>query len=639
MNILFLSGESPIFPAGGIGVYVGYMAQALQAAGHSVFLLTWMQEERYARPASWSPFTADTTHVEIINLHKMMTAYAPLPYCEALSHQLSERVMDLADRWDIEVIESVDFHAPGLIAFQKTQSSRNASRRLLATFNHGFHEIIADANQVASPPQIQANINAERKMLGASDLIIAPSHAAAKWCRSLSSAAPVEIVREPYIFGPQQWPGPRLTGNVQYHGRLSIQKGLDRLIYAVNVVDSVLPVEKIEFIGGLAQLPFAEQDALTFLRHGLSRRLNERVVHHPQTSRRQVLEMLEPGAISPRLGAAETFSYASIEAVDAGAVPIFREGTAMMEFLPPDLRRFAFDEGMRSPSVLAAKVESILDNADRIVAGVRSYGEETLNPSVVAQRLADIYERALDIKRGRALHSVRRKPIGLEDITILLPMVESDQVPLETTLKSIAVQSAGAPPMILCQDGTDLKLNETIAEILSDLPDARLITQIKAGSPAVLNSLVENCATDLALILQPGDRLSPNALVRLVEAYNSYNETPDALIVPPRSGCKPNSLAYSVLSVAQARRIDGLRGAAALVSTQILHEIGFEATRRNGERWDWAFWLEFRARGYRAAILPDRDMVVSKYGQEPDAALSEGALVGTQVMIGGIVTP
>ena len=43
---------------------------------------------------------------------------------------------------------------------------------------------------------------------------------------------PVEILREPYVFRTPAGPAAALTGNIQYHGRLSVQKGLDRLARA-----------------------------------------------------------------------------------------------------------------------------------------------------------------------------------------------------------------------------------------------------------------------------------------------------------------------------------------------------------------------------------------------------------------------
>ena len=42
----------------------------------------------------------------------------------------------------------------------------------------------------------------------------------------------------------------------------------------------------------------------------------------------------------------------------------------------------------------------------------------------------------------------------------------------------------------------------------------------------------------------------------------------------------------------------------ALIESEILREVGFDPTRRNGEGDDWVFWLHFFARGFKAAFLP-----------------------------------
>ena len=78
---------------------------------------------------------------------------------------------------------------------------------LLTTFNHGLHEIIYAANQTFPPPEILANINTERRVMRASDLVIAPSAAASGLYRGLGIDTPVEILREPYVFRTPAGPG------------------------------------------------------------------------------------------------------------------------------------------------------------------------------------------------------------------------------------------------------------------------------------------------------------------------------------------------------------------------------------------------------------------------------------------------
>lgn len=638
MNILFLSDESPIFPAGGIGVYIGYMAEALAAAGHRVFLLTWRQRAAFVPPASHAPFHPENVHVEIIDPQEMMQAHAPRPYPEAVSHRLADRVIELADRWSIDVIESTDFHAPGMIAFQRLQTGKDAARRLLTTFNHGLHEIIYAANQTFPPPEILANINTERRVMRASDLMIAPSAAASGLYRGLGIDTPVEILREPYVFRTPAGPAAALTGNIQYHGRLSVQKGLDRLARAANIINAVAPVGRIDLIGNAPATPFGGQPALDLLRARLEPELAERVVHHAQQSRQAVLDLLEPGALAPHLGSSETFSYACVEAIDAGAIPILREGTAMAEFLPPELRHLAFDEDMRSTRELQRKTGMILENAGRIAGAVRAHCEATLRPDIVAARLADIYAGALERKRGYRLHPAARRDLGVDDMSILIPVMATTTRQLEPTLASVAAQMVQPPKVILCLDGNGLKIPAPAREVRQRLARAQIVRQVKSGEPAVLNSLIELCRTELALILNPGLRLSPHAVTRLVQAWNALPRPVDALILPMASGCRPDEIAHKVLPAMQARRLDELRGQAALIRTRVLREIGFDASRRNGERLDWAFWLDFAARGHVAAILPDRDLLSGAPDPQARPPMTEGAWSGTMSMLARIDT-
>ena len=71
----------------------------------------------------------------------------------------------------------------------------------------------------------------------------------------------------------------------------------------------------------------------------------------------------------------------------------------------------------------------------------------------------------------------------------------------------------------------------------------------------------------------------------------------DALILPMASGCRPDEVAHKVLPAMQAR--GGWTSCAVRQRADpdpVLREIGFDASRRNGERLDWAFWLDFAAR-------------------------------------------
>lgn len=196
MNILFLSQETPIFPAGGIGVYVGQAATALKMIGHNIFLLTWRSKAKYAEPESYAPFDPDNVHIEWLDQPAILREHAPLIYAGALSEHLADLIVGLAEHWKIDVIEGCDFQAPALAAFRIMRAEGLAPRRLLVTYNHGLHAVIAAANGRQITLADQALHTMEAKGMEESDLVIAPSQATKAICRSRGIKAHIKVMRE-----------------------------------------------------------------------------------------------------------------------------------------------------------------------------------------------------------------------------------------------------------------------------------------------------------------------------------------------------------------------------------------------------------------------------------------------------------
>ena len=71
----------------------------------------------------------------------------------------------------------------------------------------------------------------------------------------------------------------------------------------------------------------------------------------------------------------------------------------------------------------------------------------------------------------------------------------------------------------------------------------------------------------------------------------------------------------------------------ALIRTKILRDIGFDATRRNGEGDDWSFWLEFTGRGHTGVLLPEQGFLYRFRKGSMSWPWSEGQNVGSQVMV------
>jgi hypothetical protein len=81
MRILYVTKESPLQPSGGIGTYVDYIARAMAASGHEVFLFTWVDSEDYRAVIDYGPFRSDHVRIERIDRNRVwrQTPYASTP--------------------------------------------------------------------------------------------------------------------------------------------------------------------------------------------------------------------------------------------------------------------------------------------------------------------------------------------------------------------------------------------------------------------------------------------------------------------------------------------------------------------------------------------------------------------------------
>lgn len=227
MRILYVTNESPIFPSGGIGTYIGYMASAMERAGHEVFLLTWTYQPRSETYDYW-PFKSENTRICYLDGVQVHRQFPQGPYNYAVSAILSDEILSCAIEWQIEVIESADFLAPSLRAFQHIQSSNLSHNILCSTFNHGFIEDYNDADQIASSVYTQNELTSERQQLRISDLILTPSVSARSRLHRYGITENIVVMREPYAF-QMCTPCDSVHPSMQFLGRLCLSKGVDKI--------------------------------------------------------------------------------------------------------------------------------------------------------------------------------------------------------------------------------------------------------------------------------------------------------------------------------------------------------------------------------------------------------------------------
>ncbi|MEL6234819.1 MAG: glycosyltransferase [Pseudomonadota bacterium] len=639
MRILYVSSESPILPSGGAGTYISYMARAMEEQGHEVFLLTWIDSTRQARIKDYSPFRPD--HVRLLTLdRRQMWREAPIESSDlVVSTFLQRRIAELVAEWRIDVVEATDFFSPALVFFQDLQTRAGNEATLCVTYNHGFIQDFYAADQLRVPRGVEIDLVCERQQCRISDLVVTPSEAARARLAGYGIDANVEMVREPYVF--ERLGGfSEVRNELDYMGRISLSKGIDKLIYLANVLTSVHPLHQLRLIGRIVDTPFRTTDMRSYIRKRLVPALRDAVIFTDFLPREVALNMVEPGAVCPNLGSAETFSYACIESLDRGALPVVRQGTPMAEFFPPHLQDLVLDERMSDRPRLLDTMTRLIERGPELVAELQAYNREALAPAKIAAEMAALYDRKLSEKRGRVqvgqtapAEAALRPRASPSDITVLMPIF-SPGPQFAETVDMLAAQTIDAPRVLICNDGTPEGRDEWFDYARARLPDVTVIDQPNSGLLGARNTLIAACDSRLAVFLDDDDLLSSQFMERTLEAYNTAPRRPQAVLPQRVNFGEAGEPVLRHLLEDHIHLLDNDYRMTALIETEVLRAIGFDATRRNGEADDWAFWLDFTGLGYVAVLVPGPLFRYRFRRGSMSWPWSEGQHVGTHALIG-----
>ncbi|MFM7272575.1 MAG: glycosyltransferase, partial [Gammaproteobacteria bacterium] len=306
MRILYLSAETPATPAGGIATYLQYMVPAMQAAGHEVFLFTWPKDAAQQVVLENSPFKPENTWF-CRDVDSGARAHYPNGTLNhAVAYYLLPSLLRCVQEWRIDVIEATDFMGPAFFLYQQLRSTRAGHARLCATYYHGFIEDFFEADYLRAPKERLRDLAVERQQCRISDLVIAPSQAAARRLVEHGIATPVNVVREPYRFGEARHPA-SLQPAITYMGRLSLSKGIDAIVYLANAIEEGFALRRLLLVGNEVPTPFKVMKLQDYVRGRLCPSLREKVQFAGFLPRAQALALLNPGEIAPHLGYADTF--------------------------------------------------------------------------------------------------------------------------------------------------------------------------------------------------------------------------------------------------------------------------------------------------------------------------------------------
>lgn len=636
MNILYVSSESPIYPAGGIGTYIGYAAAAMRELGHNIYLLTWT----YNNKEFFESKIFTKQNVEVVNLsgEVIWKKFPSGPYNIGCAYAIEKRISECVDRWSIDVVEACDYLSPALKFFTKHQSSRRAKDLVCVTYNHGLSEQSYEAARLGVGAASAAELVGERQQCRISDLVIAPSLKAKSTLARYDILENVEVIREPFHFKNLLCPE-SCNGAITHIGRVSIAKGIDKLILSASILSGVIDVERILFLGSLVDTPYRTRKIETFIKQKMPSELAAKLIFAGHLPREVALSMLFPGDIAPLLSLSETFSYSFVEMLDRGLLPIVEKNTAVSEFFPRELQNFLIDFREDNVSILQNKFHESIRNTASIVKQLQEYNADKLDPKMIAVKMTAAYERAANKKVGLLQKQGIdfRKECLPSDVTFLMSAYNPKDYFYEA-IDSIAAQSVEAAGLIICDDGTSSEIKNKFEYAFLRISNVTINRQKNMGLLAARNNLVDSCGTELCVFIDDDDIIESKFVEHALEAYNNHPQKPNAVIFPRFNFGESDEIVIRNNMHDHTHLFENDFRMTSLIETSVLRDIRFDMSVRDGEADDWAFWIEFHARGYKAVMLPSLFFRYRFKSGSMSWPWSEGQEIGTHLLLRAAMT-
>ncbi len=630
MNVLYCTPESPLLPGGGIGTYVEYAAASMKAAGHRVHLMTWKRPDQSLTGVT-APFDAQDTRVVEIAPEKVWEMFPAGPWSTALSQILRPEIERCVDDWDIDVVETSDYLFPAYAFFQAARTSRRYRHVVLSTFNHGLNAEAYRANQMFPDVASQHDLCSERQTLRLSDVLLCPTRYASEVARSYGIKTQAVVTAEPYEFRRMD-SSPDFSGRLVFLGRVSYAKGLDNLACVINQTYKRFDFREVLLIGSPCETTFRRRDAVDYFENRL--KLSGKaipIVITGSVPRGHALSMLSPNDIMASLSRAETFSYSTVEGIDAGMFPLCQEGTAMAEFFPAAMHRYLLPRDLTDTRTVNQVFDTVLPRKAAIISELQEFNRERCSPGRFAARVGDAYDSVRAAKRVRT--SSRKTRITT---SILIPAFNPSPIEFFETIVSIANQTVRPDEVIIGDDGSTRSLAHFAEKATSLGLNTTVIRHENKGLLGTRNALIDACRTDYAMFLDCDDLLEPRALELLLEAVEVAGK-PDA-VIPQRQnfGDSRERVIRHFLGDHLHFVFNDYR-MTALIRSEVLRSVRFDAMVRNGEGDDWVFWLAFSIDGHRAEFLNEPVFKYRFYEGSMSWPWSMGQAAGTAEVLAEII--
>lgn len=598
MKVLLVSFESFLTAGAGLATYTRHAVAAHLAAGHEVHLLTAALWNEYRKPVFSAPGFSSTilTAKELNSYYARANVHMRVPEAVALSDMAEKK----AREWGADVVEGTDYLFPLQPLAARKRAGMLGSFPPIVVMNHGMHGDFMPVSAVLPPESALRIIACEGQAVQWADGVMAPSRFSFESMATLrGSRQRLFLIREPFSGATSH--GPFLNAHVFLHfGRLTFAKGADRFAYLMNTLHPFHEVERILAVGGEPDTTFPRRGARQFFENKLIPELRSKVVFYGFQEPEEALIVASRAGFHVNLSRSETFSYATLETILAGVLPLVEAGTPMAELLPEEVRlglvtqRALHNNGM--PQVM--KFWTTGDYEERI-RSIQEHARALVDP----KRFVAAYENMVDALQPTARPVVMvEKPFSGRDVSVLISC-HNDAELLNTALRSISAQTEPVHEILVVDDGSYDPGHLERLKILEKRPRVTVLYCSNTGLVAARRRLIERTRTPLVVFLDADDYLEPQYMERTLDTLN-HNRAAAAVHTYRLNFGLNNDVSTDYLLGTPYHWLMNDFRMTALLKADVARTVGFDPEIKNGEADDWIFWLRFTVQGFRGILCP-----------------------------------
>jgi glycosyltransferase involved in cell wall biosynthesis len=600
MKVLLVSFETFLTSGAGLATYTRHAVAAHLAAGHKVHLLTAALWNDYRKPRFTAPGFSSTilTDKELNSYYTRTNVNMRAPEATAVSDAAEK----IAREWGCDVVEGTDYLFPLQPLAARKRAGMLGEFPPIVVMNHGMHRDFTAVAAVLPPESLLRTMACEEQALQWADGVMAPSQFAFEKMSALrGSRENVFLVREPFPGRPSC--SASLNAGVFLHfGRLTLAKGVDRFVYLLNTLYGFHDMRRILFIGGEPDTAFPKKAVRVYIKRKLHPDLHKILHFHGPQEAEEARILVSQAGFHANLSRSETFSYATLETLFAGVLPLVEAGTPMAEFLPEEMRpglltpRALHDGGL--PRVM--KFWTSGDYEGRIRA-IQEYAGGLVAP----ERFAREYENMVDQLHRPAVKKAKvpaEKPYTSEDVSVLISC-HNDAELLNTALRSIRSQTQPVAEVVVFDDGSHDPRHIEQMKTIETAPRVTVMHSTNVGLVAARRRLMERAHTRLVIFLDADDYLEAEYVERTLAVLNHQPDCAAVLTHRLNFGLNNDVNTDFLLGTSYHWLINDFR-MTALLKADAVRSIGFDPEVKNGEADDWIFWLRFTVRGFQALPCP-----------------------------------